>query len=292
MLQIEKIALGTAQFGLDYGIANKNGKVSKEEVFSILNSAVANNVDTLDTAYSYGDSESIIGEFMSKNDHKFKIISKLPSVDIKDIGSSRKFFNDSLRRLGKKNIYGYLIHDFKNLRLQKEIWDALKDFRDEGRVKKIGVTLYKPEELDYLLENNLDFDLLQVPYNILDQRFDRYLPILSKKKVIVYVRSVFLQGLFFLPLSRIEKDFNKAAGSIKILMRLSLEYQIPIAALCLCFTMLNPFVSKVVIGVESKEQLVQNISLLRYMDSIKRIYKELVGLRMEDEKILLPYNWR
>jgi Predicted oxidoreductases (related to aryl-alcohol dehydrogenases) len=291
MVQVEKIALGTAQFGFDYGIANPKGRLSQEEVFSVLKTALANNINTLDTAYSYGASENVIGEYIAENHCDFRIISKLPDMSGKNTRSINDLFTETLKRLGKKDIYACLVHSFKNSGSDKEIWEKLGSFKREGLVKKIGVSLYNPEELEYLLDSGIEFDLVQLPYNIFDQRFVEYLPVLAGRKISVYARSVFLQGLFFLPLSRIEKDFNTATGFIKKLNGISQKYQIPVPALCLCFVILDPFVTNVVIGIDSSDQLRSNISFLLHADSVNKIYDELKDLKMEDEKILLPYNW-
>ena len=75
---MNKICLGSAQFGADYGIANKNGQVEQIEVKKILDYAATVKIDSIDTAIDYGNSEEIIGQYA--ND-RFKIGSKLPSID-------------------------------------------------------------------------------------------------------------------------------------------------------------------------------------------------------------------
>jgi aryl-alcohol dehydrogenase-like predicted oxidoreductase len=106
-----KIILGTAQFGLNYGISNSRGKIPKKEVFEILNWAKNNNIDILDTAPGYGKSETIIGDFISSQKLNFKIISKLPPTGIKDI---ERFLKTSLKNLKVKSLYGYLFHNFES----------------------------------------------------------------------------------------------------------------------------------------------------------------------------------
>ena len=110
-----KLALGTAQFGLDYGIANKKGKVAKEEVFKILEYAHSVGIDTLDTAYSYGESEDVIGKFISNSGKSFNVISKMPDLNSDTVSPVNGYFSQTLARLRQKKIYGYLIHKFDNL---------------------------------------------------------------------------------------------------------------------------------------------------------------------------------
>ncbi len=104
---IKKIALGTVQFGMKYGVANRFGQPSKETVFDILRLAHIEGVDTLDTAYAYGTSEEIIGEFISRFGKGFNIISKAPDMDKE---GPAKYLNESLKRLKQKKIYGYLMN--------------------------------------------------------------------------------------------------------------------------------------------------------------------------------------
>lgn len=284
-----KTCLGTAQFGSDYGIANKKGKISKEEVFRILEHAYNSGIDTIDTAYSYGESEEIIGEFISKSENRFNIISKMPDLESFEVN---KYFQQTLKRLKQARIYGYLVHRFDNLNMDKKLWNRLKSLEQRGLVHKIGVSLYKREELDYLLKSDIHFDIVQVPYNIFDQRFEGYFSNLRRNGIEIYTRSVFLQGLFFLKMDEINKSFQPAKDMIEKLYRISSEHSIPIYALCLCFVLLNPFIDKVIIGVDSVEQLSQNIDSIEYLDRTKSIYGLLKSLKFHDEKVILPYNWK
>lgn len=285
----KKIALGTVQFGLNYGIANRAGRPTREEAFSILELACEEGIDTLDTAYSYGESEEIIGEFISQSGKRFNIISKMP--DLESIETD-KYFRQTLTRLKQQKIYGYLVHRFDNLIMDKSLWGKLESLKQRGLVHKIGVSLYKREELDYLLDNDISFDMLQVPYNIFDQRFEEYFSMLRIRNVEIYVRSVFLQGLFFLEMDYINKRFQSAKNRMEKLYHISENYKIPIHSLCLGFVLLNHFIDKVVIGVNSMEQLKQNIESAGFLDRTKIIYKLLRSLKFQDERVILPYRWK
>jgi len=287
-----KLALGTAQFGLDYGVANKKGKIAKKEVFKILEYAYSIGIDTLDTAYSYGESENVIGEFTAKSGRNFNVISKMPYLNNNSTLTVKKNCLETLQRLGQSRIYGYLIHKFDNIVFHKEdLWNKIISLKQNGLVNKIGVSLYKPEELEFLLDKGITFDIVQIPYNILDQRFKDYFPILKEKNVTIHVRSVFLQGLFFVETERINTNFKGAKDAVEKVYCISKEYSIPMHSLCLCFALINPFVDKIIIGVDSLEHLMENIDSLKYIDKVKRIYGLLKPLRFHDEKVILPYNW-
>ena len=110
-----KIALGSAQFGMDYGINNRRGKIPKKEVFKILRIAINSGVQIIDTAIDYGDSEKVIGKYEKRN--KFNIITK----------GNVKNFEESLKNLKVDKIYGYLIHHFEDFKIRSEIWQELKE---------------------------------------------------------------------------------------------------------------------------------------------------------------------
>ena len=73
----DRLALGTVQFGLEYGVANQAGRVQLEDVRHILQEAAAQGVDTLDTAIAYGDSESTLGQAGAAG---WRVVTKLPAL--------------------------------------------------------------------------------------------------------------------------------------------------------------------------------------------------------------------
>lgn len=284
-----KLALGTAQFGLDYGINNKRGKIPEKEVFKILNFAFQNGIDVLDTAYAYGDSEKVIGQFIQENKTNFKIVSKLPSDNIQNV---ENIFNTSLKRFHLDNIYGYLIHDFNAFVKEPEIWDILKQFKIQGKINKVGFSLYHPKEAEFLLEKNIQMDMVQVPFSIFDQRFSKIFPLLEEKRIEVHVRSIFLQGLIFKNPDVLKGDFAKIKDRLLFLRVLSEEINIPLSAIFINFAVLNAFIDKVIIGIDSIENLKENIKALNYQNEVKNVYNKLLSLKEEDENITLPINWR
>ncbi|MEW5766974.1 MAG: aldo/keto reductase [bacterium] len=294
---LKRLALGTVQFGLPYGIANRVGKLTEKEAFTILELAHKEGIDTLDTAYSYGESEEIIGEFISQSGKNFNIISKLPylekeGISNKDVSVVEKYCAKTLNRLKQPQIYGYLVHKFDNILKYKDLWKVLESLKQRGLISKIGASLYRPDELEYLLNNHIHFDIIQVPYNIFDQRFDEYFPILKKMGVEIYTRSVFLQGLFFLEMDRIDKDFKPARDKVAKLRGISAGYNIPLNSLCLCFVLLNSFIDRVIIGIDSMEHLKQNVASVEYLDKVENLYELVKSLKIHDEQIILPYNWK
>lgn len=289
---IDKLCLGTAQFGLDYGIANNSGKVKKRDAFRILEYAHHRGIRMLDTAPFYGGSEKTIGEFMSGGSRRFDIVSKrrfgrdsTPLVE--------GYFNNTLENLGQKKIYGCLVHGFEDISAhKKKLRGELESIKKDGFAEKIGVSLYKTKELEYIFENGIPIDIIQLPYNVFDRRFERYFKRLKDRKVEIHARSVFLQGLFFLDKRRIGRYFKNAKKALEGLGDISRKNSIPVNSLCISFAMLNPLVDKVIIGVDSLRQLKENIRSLGDAGRVKKIYKELSSLEFHDETVILPTNWR
>lgn len=284
-----KIALGTAQFGLDYGISNITGQIPENQVFEILNESIRSGIDVLDTAYAYGNSELVIGNFVKKHGNAFKIISKLPECDPKNV---KNIFESSLDRLGVDGLYGYMCHSFQHYRDNPEIWNMLEDLKSEGKIEKIGLSLYYPSELEYIVENKIDIDIIQVPYNVFDRRFEQYFPVLKKLGIELFVRSVFLQGLVFKEASELDDYFKKIRGKIANLHSLASELDIPIAALCLNFAILNEFVDEVVVGVDSVQNLKDIIASSKYIPYVKNVLTQLYCFEETDENIIMPVNWK
>lgn len=295
---MSKIALGTAQFGLDYGINNQRGQVPKEEVFSILSAASEAGIDTLDTASSYGNSENIIGEFIKKSNKQFKIISKAGALN----GSGIKpVVLSSLDKLGVDSFYGYLIHGFQHYLQAPEMWQGLSELKLAGKIKKIGLSIYTPEELEHILRREMDLDVVQVPYNIFDRRFEPYFPILKGKHIEIHVRSIFLQGIVFKNPEEIEDGIAMLKDKIRKISLLAEKEQLSRVSLCLNFVLLNQYIDKVILGVDGLDnfrEIVRSLSDLAKVkaiagrfadlceDNIDKIYQYLIDVFRDKQSIL------
>ena len=284
-----KIVLGTAQFGLDYGINNKRGKIPYSEVVEILNFAYENGIDTLDTAYGYGESEKILGKAISHNSLKFNIISKLPDIENKK--NVENIFNETLESLRQKEIYGYLFHSFETFKNHPYIYDIFQKLKHSQKIEKIGFSLYYPSEIDYLFDNKIDFDIVQIPYSIFDQRFENHLPLLKERNIETNVRSVFLQGLFFKKPGNLSGNFIRIREKIKTINLISKNMNTSIASVCLKFALKNKNIDKVVVGVDSIENLKENLLGIEGTKIEDKYYNILKNMKVDDEDIILPFKW-
>ena len=170
---IFRIGLGTAQFGIDYGISNTIGRVPKARIIEILDSALVAGIPVLDTASSYGNSEVLIGNIIA-SEQPFRIITKTPvlagqTVVKEDVQIITDSFTRSLERLKRTSLSGLLVHHGKNLMLSggHYLVEALKELKQTGLVEKIGVSVYSGAEIDQVL-TMFTPDIVQLPYNVVD----------------------------------------------------------------------------------------------------------------------------
>lgn len=279
----EKLALGTVQFGLDYGISNKSGKTNREEAHKILNYCYLNGINLIDTARTYGNSEEVIGTFKPLD---FSIVTKF-LID-SDYPSLQLNLESSLQRLDTSTLYAFMAHDAEQFRIYPLLWDDLQKLKSEGKVQKIGYSLYYPKQLQQLLDKGKIPDIVQVPYNIFDKRFESLFPQLKEIGCEIHTRSAFLQGLFFMNIDLLSEHFEPIKIYLKELQHLFKQKE-ELAAYLLKFCLNNIYIDKVLFAVNSLEQLKTNLKELAIASSLNLgdIYKNIIV----PESILIPSNW-
>lgn len=282
-----KLALGTVQFGLDYGISNQKGKVSSDNVAGILNFAKEHGIDTIDTANLYGSSEDVLGQFDLKD---FNIITKTVKIDSnldrhENFERFKEGFYTSQKKLGYIQLHGLMFHEANDLMSNQglALWDLLSDFKEKEFVRKIGVSVYTPEQLEEIIQL-VDIDIVQLPLNLFDQRFLYLLPELKKKNIEIHTRSTFLQGLLFMDTVALNPHFESIKYILEKLPKDRLEC-------ALSFVKNIREIDKIVIGVTSKDELQEICS--KYNKNTEDMQKiDFSQFKINDEKIILPQNWR
>lgn len=286
---MNRLALGTVQFGLPYGIANLAGQVSRKEANAMLKHALANDIDTLDTAIAYGDSETCLGEVGTQG---FKVVTKLPALpeNCADVGGwIQQQVHMSLSRLGVTSVYGLLLHRSEQLLGQNgaALYQELKILKDKGKVQKIGISIYSPTELDALIPR-YRFDLVQAPFNLIDKRLYRsgWMQRLKDYDVEVHTRSAFLQGLLLINQIDMPSKFLKWGSLWQIWHQWLADHDDSAINASLAFPMSFPEIDRVVVGADSQGQLAQIISVARSQPISK-----FPNLKCDDENLLNPVNW-
>jgi aryl-alcohol dehydrogenase-like predicted oxidoreductase len=253
-----KLALGTVQFGLPYGVANTTGQVAPDAVAAVLDCARLAGIDTLDTAIAYGDSEQRLGEAGVDG---WRIVSKLPECPegCDDAAAWVKHqVQGSLSRLRVKRLSGILLHRPNQLLEHKgrALWAALLDLKKEGVVDQVGFSIYEPGELDVLWAN-FHPDLVQAPYNVLDRRLatSGWLERMNREGVEVHVRSVFLQGLLLMSEEDRPKKFARWSSLWTAWDAWLQEQGLSPLQACLGFAMAHPSIGRVIVGVDNVHHL-------------------------------------
>ena len=281
-----KIGLGTVQWGLNYGISNKRGIPSELELDKIFATASANGINLLDTATAYGEAESRIG---NRSSGKFRIVTKIGSIS-KD-NSIEQQVKKSLDNLKTTSLYGCLFHNVNELLETPSMWGEMQGQKKEGRIEKIGYSLYEPEELERLLDLNYIPDIIQVPYSILDRKFESYFELLKRHEVEIHVRSIFLQGLFFKPLSEVPTKLSSMIPALNQINEIAESAFLSKLQLALCFVLQNTNIDCAVIGIETYEQLDQIITSSSSSIS-ENILQKIMRITLDNNVYLNPSNWK
>ena len=257
---MSKIALGTVQFGIDYGVNSVGGQVTPEEVKKILSYAHSKNIDLLDTAPAYGNSEKILGRMDILS---FKVVTKtrhFDSLEIKnnDVKLLNNDFHHSLKDLKQDSVYGVLIHNADDLLKPgaEKLFDQLQELKQAEKIVKIGVSVYDRSQLQSILDN-FDIDLVQLPFNILDRRMidSGMLAMLKDKGVEVHARSIFLQGLLLMSEKNRPDKFKRWSVLWRIWSEWLNDNQITALEAATRYTVSISEISKVLVGVDTVDQL-------------------------------------
>jgi aryl-alcohol dehydrogenase-like predicted oxidoreductase len=290
-VNVPKIALGTVQFGIDYGVNSVDGQVRPEEVKKILSYAHSKDIDLLDTAPAYGDSEKTLGRMDISN---FKVVTKtrhFDSLEIKntDVKLLNNDFHHSLKDLKQNSVYGVLIHDADDLLKPgaEKLFDKLQELKQAEKIVKIGVSVYDHSQLQSILDN-FSIDLVQLPFNILDRRMidSGMLATLRNKGIEVHARSVFLQGLLLMTEQSRHDKFKRWGALWKVWHEWLNDNQITALEATIRHAISMPEISKVLVGVDTADQLKEVV-----MTTLGVLPDIPTEMYTNDADLLNPSNW-
>ncbi len=283
-----KLSIGTAQFGLKYGICNKDGVVKKNEVKKIIDYCKLKNIKSLDTAQGYGRSHKVLG---STNLKKIQITTKI-SIP-KNIGNKNLEdfvileINKILKELNVKKIHAVLIHNTDQLKNKfgNNFFNVLQKLKKRKKILKIGVSVYTKKELEFIVKN-FNIDIVNLPLSIANREFyeKNYLLKLKKKKIEIHVRSIFLQGLLLSNQVNLPKKFKNNNFFLQWFKWLKMNKYNPLDV-SLGFIKGVKYIDKIVIGVDNFSQL----------ESIVRSYKKNPKLKykkfIQSSLLKKPSTW-
>ena len=288
-----KLALGTAQFGMPYGITNRTGQLSAEQTADVLSLAYAQGISVLDTAMAYGDAECRLGNTGVQH---FQVVTKLPPIplalpaEMTDAGAwAKEEFAASLQRLGLSCVYGLLLHRPSDLLGQhgKILLRAMQDLQDQGLVEKLGISVYSPNELEPLLKL-ARWGIVQAPLNLIDRRLQTtgWLHRLKDSGVEVHTRSAFLQGLLLTNASALPPQFSEWLDLWRAWDQWQLATGCSALTASLAYPLSLPEVNRVVVGVEGSEQLLGILAALR-----SPVPEGWPHIDSDVEKLINPSQW-
>ena len=249
------LCLGTAQFGLKYGVTNTNGQVAREEVREILEVGAREGIKFLDTAQAYGSSESVLGSFHTHSS-KYRVVSKLSGNSSPQ--DWEQLFRCSLKNLKVDYLDSLLLHRSADLRGEHSdrLLEWLLSLRSRGLVKRVGISIYEAADLkdiplDYL-------QIVQLPLSLYDQRLitDGTVTHLRNKGIAVHARSMLLQGLLVTPVSRwpshLSPSFIEHHEKLSLMLK---ERRVSLLGAALSYAKSIQDLEAVVLGVQSLKEL-------------------------------------
>ena len=300
--EVSKITLGTVQLGLNYGVNNSGGKPSEEKAFEVLDMAVKSGITTFDTASDYGTSEKVIGDYFRKNGFgesfvitKFGIKSPV-KLSFKEV--EKKLYEqveNSLERLGYQTLPLVLLHNPKDIDdYFDELEIILKDMLNRKLIKNVGVSINEFSYIDKVLRSDI-YKALQLPlnvFNVKDATGDG-IKKLKENGVAVFVRSVFLQGLFFKDVETLPNGVLQGAKQpLLTLRKIAEEENLSVGSLAISYIRDLEGVTSLVMGAETPEQVKENASLIGVKGlSAKTREKIYTAFKDIDPKILCPWLW-
>lgn len=294
------LSLGTVQLGLNYGINNTDGKPSQETANEILNCAMAHGINTLDTAGAYGDSETVIGNWLKTVplENRPFIVTKAARLETGSLEIVRndlqKRVAESKSRLGVEQLDMLMLHHFDDyLKDRDNVLRAMEEVKAAGDVRFIGTSAYSFHDYGEIAATGMD--AVQIPINLFDwgQIENGGLKQLADSGMMIFVRSVYLQGLVFQDPDKLDPRMEFVRETLVKFRGLCSKYALTPACLALSYALSLPGVTSLVLGSEKPEQVQQNAELLRQTveltpEQMAEIHDLFVNT---PDRVLNPSQW-
>lgn len=298
-LKLSAFCLGCAQFGQKYGINNRGAVLGELEIKSIIDRAISFGINFFDTAADYGNSEKILGKILASYKNRDLVIA----TKIKYIDSRNKSHKDikkgiqasiesSLKNLQHDCLDIVYIHQYSLFFAFPDIFlEVLNKYKKEGFIGHLGISLYEPREVDKAIKYN-EIDIFQIPYNIFNREFEKNnkMKLLKQKEKLIVLRSIFLQGLFFINPDNLPKYFNPIKASLKLFYE-KIKRHFQSKEEFLLGHVLNKDYGPIALGVYSLSQLRDDLKILDLSidkNILKKIEKKIPPI---NKNYTNPANW-
>ncbi len=295
-----ELCLGTVQFGMNYGIKGQK-QPSVEQAVEMLDYATQNGISTIDTANAYGTAEDVVGSFLANKTiarDKLFIISKFRPNLLDDVAENeyyrimRENLENTLSRLGTDYLDSYLLHSARYV-FSDEIISTLNRMKQDGLVKRVGVSVYEPEEAKKCIERpNVDF--MQLPYSIFDQRMEKagVFEAAKSDSIQIHSRSAFIQGLILMEEDEVPPFLAKAKPIVRKISLLCERHGLSRISLAMNYVKQQRRISHLVFGVDNLAQLKEDINIFKEdisRDIIEDIAKEFTDIEAD---VVMPSLWK
>jgi aryl-alcohol dehydrogenase-like predicted oxidoreductase len=288
---VARLALGTVQFGLPYGVANTRGQIKFEDARTMLRYASNAGIDTLDTAIGYGEAETVLGRIGVS---AFRIISKVPAIR-EHLSAADDWLvaqvEASLERLGVSRLNGLMLHAPDDLLgpYRAKIVSGLDRVKKTGLVERIGLSVYSPEQLATVIDM-MPIEILQIPFNVFDRRFAQtgWLDKLASSGVEVHARSAFLQGLLLMPIELVPPKFAAFSPLINNWHAWIAGHETGASPVQVCLAHVAAYtgIARIVVGADSPNQLHEIIEATRSSPC-----EAPASLASDDSTLINPTAW-
>ena len=287
---VSKLVLGSANFGLNYGVANNTGKISKSDLIDILLFAKKAHIDIIDTAQAYGDSEVRIGSLCT--DNNFNFVTKI-GAEFTNKTLDHNIINcvsESCSRLNQSRLYAVMLHRPEVLLGNQggKVVRQLHILKERGIISKLGVSIYSPEILTAIAEV-VKLDIVQVPFNLFDQQIllSGWAEKLKGNGVEIHTRSVFLQGLLLMQQSVLPDYFMKYwPAHFEAWYKFLNDYKADALEVALKFALKQAWIDKIVVGVDNVSQLKELVKIEKSPEQI-----DFPLLACDDTNLINPSKW-
>ena len=291
--KISKLSLGTVQFGLNYGIANSSGKPNQDSVNEIIDYVYEKGINCFDTAQAYGNSEEALGKALLHK-HEAVIVSKLKSELFEN--SLNKNIDRTLDNLHKKKIFGLMLHDSKLLYKWEESYSQLvQNLFNKNKIDCFGVSIYTDEDFELAISND-NVEIIQIPFNIFDQRAvsKQWFQKAKEANKLLFIRSIFLQGLFFMKKNQLQGNLSQAWTYLEKLHKLATKLELSVEQLAMAYVDNIARDSILLFGCDTLFQAQENIvNYEQKLTLTEEVLEEIRQLFVNiPEDVINPTLWR
>ena len=249
--KLPQLVLGTAQLGQKYGVANTSKTLCFTNARALVHTALRKGVRVIDTAFAYGNAQ----------DKVFKSTQNTSALVVSKVSKKELMVQNNAHKLNKKKLLFALLLHTHNTLITQAVREKVQQLKQNKSIKYFGISIYEDSEFQRAVGCK-EVDIIEVPFNLFDQRLIALDWVKQAKKYnkLLLIRSVFLQGLFFLDTNNLPSYLEQTKTSLKALHTLCEKYKLDIASLAMAFASLHANKHLIIVGCDNKEQLCKNIS--------------------------------